>query len=199
MVRTGKRLFGRTGSSLPYRIAIEIDGVLANITAEPNAGLDSIQNFWESAVEAESGVVARLSDIASRRRWEIVFLANREASRGAPAQQQSQRWLESKGFTLPCVYVTSGSRGEIASALQLDLVIEARPESCENVVTESDAQTILIWPGERSALPATARRPEINIARSFGECLDMLNTVEASRPARNGWFAWIRRLFGSAA
>ena len=177
---------------MPRRIAIELDGVLA-----PDVGRDP--RPWESLNENEPGVIGRLAETASSQHWEIIFLTQHQRETSATEQMDAQQWLESNGFALPCVYITSGLRGEIASALHLDLVIASRPESCENVVTESNAQTILIWSGERGGLPANARRPEISIARSFSECLDILNKVDDFGPKGVGLFAWVRRLFGWAA
>ncbi len=89
-----------------------------NMTARQQRKLwhhvESIDNFWQTLNETEPGIVARLAAIATERRWEVIFLTKRPQSAGATAQLQSQRWLESKGFTLPSVYVVQGSRGRIA-------------------------------------------------------------------------------------
>lgn len=183
---------------MPRRIAIELDGVLAPAVSEADQA-GRTENFWETPGETEPGAVSRLAGIASDRRWEVIFLTTRTPSPGDIVQVQSQRWLEAKGFALPCVYVTPGSRGRIAAALHLDLVIDASPDNCVNVVTESDARAILVWSGDRNGLPADARRPEISIAKSFGECLDTLSVVDDVAPQNAGAFAWVRRLFGLKA
>ena len=184
--------------SLPRRIAIELDGVLARTVSEADQADQAgrSENFWETLSETEPNVVSRLAGITADRRWEVIFLTKRTPSAGDIVQVQSQRWLEAKGFALPCVYVTPGSRGRIASALHLDLVIDASPDNCVNVVTESDARAILVWPGDRAGLPPDARRPDISLAKSFGECLDMLAVVDDPSPRNAGVFAWLRRLFG---
>jgi hypothetical protein len=180
---------------MPKRVAIELDGVLVH--APPDPAMDGhSENFWETLGETEPNVVARLAGMAAERRWEVIFLANRPPSGGATVQVQSQRWLEAKGFALPCVFVAPGPRGRIASALHLDLVIDVTPKNCVNVVSESAARTILVWRGDRSTLPPDARRPEIDVARSFGECLDMLATVDDPSPRNAGVVTWLRRLFG---
>ena len=97
---------------------------------------------------------------------------------------------------MPCVYVTRGARGRIAAAMRLDLVIDATPDDCVDVVTESDARAILVWRDDRVSLPADARRPEINIAKSFDECLDLLAVVDDPSRRSDGFFARLRRLFG---
>ena len=92
------------------------------------------------------------------------------------------------------MYVAPGSRGRIASALHLDIVISGNPEDCAAVAAESAARTILVWPGERSALPADAR-PEFEVVKSVGECLDRLTTVDDRDSRKTGLLAWVRRLF----
>src|SRR5206468_7443475 len=119
-------------------------------------------------------VVARLAQTAAERRWEIVFLTKRPKTMGATSQVQSQRWLVSKGFPLPSVYVVQGSRGRIAAALDLDVVIDDRPENCLDVSIDSKARPILIWRDDAKALPAGARRMGIGVVRSVGDCLDVL-------------------------
>ena len=180
---------------MSLRIAIHIDGVLANPESEVLQA-ETIENFWESLNEIESGIVSRLAPIAEQRRWEIIFLTTRQPSLGAIPQIQSQRWLESKGFALPSVYVAPGPRGRIAAALGLDLVIDGSPEHCVDVVENSDARAILVWRGDRTALPVEARRPEINIVKSAGECLDMLTAVEEPDPEQAGFLARVKRMLG---
>src|SRR6476661_5484879 len=75
----------------------------------------------------------------------------------------SQRWLESKGFSLPSVFVVQGSRGRIADALGLDIVVDDRPENCLDVVVDSKARAILVWREDESLLPAAARRLGIGV------------------------------------
>ena len=111
-----------------------------NMTARQQRKLwshvESIENFWQTLEELEPGVIARLAAAAADRRWEMIFLTKRPETVGQTAQVQSQRWLESKGFPLPSVYVVQGSRGRIAAALGLDIVIDDRPENCLDVVVE---------------------------------------------------------------
>lgn len=145
--------------------------------------------------ETEPDVVSRLAGIATVRRWEVIFLTKDSTSNRATAQLDAQLWLESKGFALPSVFVAPGPRGPIAAALGLDLVIDISPENCVSVVSDSDARAILVSANSRSALPAEARRPEITLARSFSECLDLL-TARDEPALHAGRFAWIRRLFG---
>src|SRR5262249_13897754 len=106
------------------------------------AGID---NFWMSLGEVEPGAVARLSALAAQHRWDIIFLTQRPSSAGETTQVQSQRWLKAHGFDLPSVMVMRGSRGRVASALSLDVVLDDRPENCLDVIADSKAKPFLIW------------------------------------------------------
>ena len=111
--------------------------------------LSGLPDFWETLDEIESGAIKRLAALTEDRRWEVIFLTSRPPSDGSTVQRQSQRWLERHGFPLPSAYVVQGSRGLIAKALQIDLVIDDRPENCLDVVLESQAGAILVWRGHR--------------------------------------------------
>jgi hypothetical protein len=158
--------------------------------------VESIENFWETLAEIEPGVISRLSDIAIDRRWEIIFLTKRPETAGSTAQVQTQRWLESKGFVLPSVFVVQGSRGRIAAALGLDIVVDDRPENCLDVVVDSRARALLVWREEETQLPAAARRLGVGVIRSVGECLDILTQVDSAGPAQPGVLDRVMRLLG---
>jgi hypothetical protein len=142
--------------------------------------VESIDNFWQSLAELEPGVIQRLGAIAVERRWEVIFLTKRPPSAGSTTQLQTQRWLESKGFTLPSVYVVQGSRGRIAAALGLEIVVDDRPENCLDVVVDSKARAILIWRDAENQLPEAAKRLGIGVVHSVAECLDILTEVDTA-------------------
>ena len=108
--------------------------------------------------ETEPGIVARLAATATERRWDVIFLTSRPSSAGDTVQVQSQRWLQRLGFPLPALYVVSTSRGRIAHALELDVVVDDRPENCLDMAIDSKARAILIWRGAEGGVPASARR-----------------------------------------
>ena len=137
----------------------------------------TIEGFWETLKEIESGSVARLAVQARERRWEVVFLTKRPDSAGLTVQMQSQRWLEAHGFRLPSVFVVRGSRGRVAAALGLDVVVDDRPENCVHVVTDSHARAILLWRHDPKDVPIAARRPGIHVAKTFDECLAHLSKL----------------------
>jgi hypothetical protein len=157
----------------------------------------TVENFWETLEETEPGIVARLAKTAAERRWEIVFLTKRPKTMGATAQIQSQRWLVSKGFPLPSVYVVQGSRGRIAAALDLHVVLDDRPENCLDVSIESKARAILVWRDDQQALPAAARHIGIGVVRSVGDGLDVLTTLDKHNAQPDpGLLARVRKMLG---
>jgi hypothetical protein len=161
--------------------------------------INTIEDFWESLAEIEPGAIARLSTLAVARRWEVLFLTKRPDTAGATSQMQTQRWLEAKGFALPSVFVVQGSRGRIAASLDLDFVIDDRPENCLDVVTDSKARAILVWREDEKALPDAARRLGIGTVKSVAECLDILADADAPPHERPGVVDRVRRLLGLKA
>ena len=158
--------------------------------------IGSIESFWETLAEIEPGAVARVASVARERRWEVIFLTRRPDSAGATAQVQSQRWLEAKGFTLPSVYVVQGSRGRIAAALGLDIVVDDRPENCLDVVVDSKARAILVWREAEKLVPTAARRLGIGVVKSVGDCLDILTQVDSAPQEKPGVIDRVMRLLG---
>jgi hypothetical protein len=158
--------------------------------------VQSIENFWGTLQEIEPGVVRRLAQAATERRWEVLFLTKRPESAGPTAQVQTQRWLEAKGFPLPSVYVVQGSRGRIASALALDFVIDDRHENCLDVVVDSKARAVLVWREEQGQLPAAARRLGIGVVASVAECIEILKQADIDANGKPGMMERVMRLLG---
>jgi hypothetical protein len=158
--------------------------------------VQGIENFWETLAEIEPGTIARLAAIASERRWEVIFLTKRPRSAGATAQVQTQRWLEARGFTLPSVFVVQGSRGRIASALALDVVVDDRPENCLDVVVDSTARAVLVWRSATEQVPSAAQRLGIGVVKSVAECLDVLTEADRSTREAPGLMSRVKRALG---
>jgi hypothetical protein len=190
---------GETGEIDPESSA-EIPQIRLQLTSRQRRRLwhhvASIDNFWETLREIETGSIARLARCAAERRWDIIFLTKRPSSAGATAQVQTQRWLQSKGFLLPSVFVVQGSRGRIAASLALDFVIDDTPENCLDVVVDSRARAVLVWRDDERHLPGAARRLGIGVVKSVGECLDILAQVNASSAERPGMIDRVMRLLG---
>jgi hypothetical protein len=157
--------------------------------------VESIENFWLSLNEIEPGVIRRLASFATDRRWEIIFLTKRPQTVGVTAQLQTQRWLEAKGFSLPSVFVVQRSRGRIAEALGLDIVVDDRPENCLDVAVDSKARAILVWREDEAELPPNTRKLGIGVVKSVAECLDILVKVDTPSEPR-GMMDRVKRLLG---
>lgn len=152
-------------------------------------------DFWEQLKEIEHGAIARLAKLADERRWEILFITSRPVSAGRTVQRQSQRWLERNGFPLPSCYVVHGSRGRIAAALAIDVVIDDRPDNCLDIVLESKAGAILVWRGSASSVPGSAKRLGIAVVSTVAEALDALVVAESADDG-TGFLDRLRKLFG---
>jgi hypothetical protein len=158
--------------------------------------VSTLQNFWETLDEIEPGAVARLALIAADKRWEVIFLTRRPESAGATAQVQTQRWLASKGFCFPAVFVVHESRGRIARALGLDFVVDDRPENCLDVVADSKARAILVWRMNGTTPPAMAKRLGIGVVGTVAECLDILTQVDVPRDRKASLIDRVLRTLG---
>jgi hypothetical protein len=152
------------------------------------------ENFWETLKETEPGVVGRLAQLARERRWEVIFITQRPSSAGDITQLQTQRWLAAHGYELPSVYVIKGTRGKIADALSLDVVVDDRPENCLDVKLESRARAILVWNGDPADIPPNARKLGIEPVTGIGACLDLLTATPAAKP---GLLSKLKKLVGA--
>jgi hypothetical protein len=154
------------------------------------------ENFWETLEEIEPGALARLYELVQQRKWEIVFLTSRPETNGDTAQMQSHRWLKAKGFLSPSVLIVHGSRGKIAAALQIDVVVDDRVESCVDVAVDSQARPILVWRTSEGEVPKNARSLGIGAVASVSECMDLLETIDERNGAEPNLVDRLKRLFG---
>ena len=192
----------------PLRVAFDMDGVLADLTSalrRHSAALfgdtgdvsehrlmgrrrsllwdhvRSLENFWESLDEGTPGGVARLAALVAEKQWEVIFLTTRPATAGSPVQTQTQRWLMGHGFFCPSVFVVRRSRGAIAAALEIDVVVDDRPENCLDVVSESSARAILNWQRTTDVPGIALDRLRIEVVHGFNESLDRLVAIDSAR------------------
>jgi len=154
------------------------------------------ENFWETLDEIEPGALARLAALMRDRKWDVIFLTSRPETSGDSAQLQSHRWLVAHGFPSPSVFVVHTSRGKIAAALELDVIIDDRPENCLDVAIDSGARAILVWRGDEDKVPASARQLGIGAVNSIAECLDILEELDAVDTERSGMVDRLKRLLG---
>jgi len=95
-------------------------------------------------------------------------------------------------YETPSVFVVHGSRGKIASALAIDVLVDDRPENCLDVALESKARAILVCAAtkRRSIQRSTAR---IGSVASIRECLEILESLDRSEEEGLGLIDRLRR------
>lgn len=154
-----------------------------------------IENFWTTLGEIEAGSVARIAALRNDHRLEVMFLTQRPDTQGEITQLQTQRWLEAHGFELPSVFVLRGSRGVAAAALQMDVVVDDRPENCLEVATESKARPLLVWHDPIELLPPGVSRLGIEPVPSVAEALRRIEAMIDGAP-RSSFVSRVRNAIG---
>jgi hypothetical protein len=89
-----------------------------------------------------------------------------------------------------------GSRGRIAAALALDVVVDDRPENCLDIAVDSKARAILIWREGQNQLPAATERLGIGVVKTVAECLDILTELDSVSPEEPGVLNRVMRMLG---
>jgi hypothetical protein len=144
----------------------------------------AIQNtpdFWTTLKPLDEGAVRRIHALMVAHRWEVFFITQRPGTDGDTVQRQTQRWLVEQGFDLPSVLVIPGSRGAAAGALHLHYHVDDRAQNCIDVKAESSAHPLLIADLSDEITVASARTLGIGVARSIGDCLDILEQASLAR------------------
>ena len=133
-------------------------------------------------------------------------MTNRPASAGDSVQFQTQWWLERQGFYLPAVVTVPGSRGELANALRLDVLIDDLLRNCVDVVTGSAAKAILMLRDEGVTMKEHATNRGIGVVSTLAEALPVLEQLHDEIPKRRGrllrladWFMSAERRRDAAA
>jgi len=150
-------------------------------SAETWDAIRAIPDFWITLSPLEPGVIERLQVTATRHRWELFFVTQRPATRGDTVQRQTQRWLVQHGVDLPSVIVTRGSRGTLAGALHLDVLIDDTVQHCVDVIAESRATPFLVLREPDAATEGNAKRLGITVVRCVEECLVVLEELQRQR------------------
>ena len=141
----------------------------------------AIPNFWTTLSPLEPGGLERLAATAIRHRWELFFWTQRPATRGDTVQRQTQRWLVQQGVDLPSVIVTKGSRGVLARALHLDVLVDDTVQHCVDAIAESKATPFLVLRRPSPGTEATAKRLGIRVVPSVAACLVELDELQRQR------------------
>jgi hypothetical protein len=144
-------------------------------------------NWWVHLAPYEPAQIPRLYELTRRLRWEVVFMTRRPATAGDPVQFQSQWWLEQQGFYYPAVVTVPGSRGDLANALRLDVVVDDQLMNCIDVVAGSTAKAVFLM---RDALDAAAQEQGVSrgvgVVSSFEEAVDVLEHLHETVRERRG-------------
>jgi hypothetical protein len=157
--------------------------------------------WWTTLRPYEPAQIARLYTLARRHKWEVFFLTKRPFTEGDSVQLQTQSWLERHGYYLPAVLTVLGSRGELANALHLDLVVDDQQLNCVEVISASSAKALLMLrdPSLRQLRDYALSRG-IGVVASVEEALNVLEGLQEVLPQRRGrmmrlsdWFPSARR------
>jgi len=140
----------------------------------------STTDFWTTLTATEPDAIRQLRAAMIRYQWEVVFITQRPATAGDTVQRQTQRWLVQQGYDLPSVLVIAGSRGAAIQALRLTHHVDDSPQNCLDVKSDSKAWPILIVKRSDDQTARQARKLGMGIAASFGDCLEILESVSRS-------------------
>ena len=143
-------------------------------------------NWWLGLAPFEPAQIARLYQLARKHRWEVSFLTSRIPTSGDSVQFQSQAWLEAYGYYMPAVVTVPGSRGEIANALRLDLVVDDQLLNCLEVVGASQTKAILLLRVGDAALEQQATERGIGVTHQLDEVIEVMVQLQEFLPQNRG-------------
>jgi hypothetical protein len=180
------KILGREAIRRPSSPMPDLDAVSAADAQRVWEVITQVPNWWLSLAPYEPAQISRLYQLARRYRWEISFLTSRIPTAGDSVQFQSQAWLEAHGFYMPAVVTVPGSRGEIANALRLDLIVDDQFLNCLEVVGASQTKTILILRMGDDALEQQATERGIGVVHRLDEVVDVLLQLQDILPQKRG-------------
>ena len=176
---------------LGHALAEDVDGAKPAPLTQGDVGkvwahIARTPNWWLKVPPHEPSEIARLYTLARAARWEVFFLTKRPASAGDPVQFQTQWWLELQGFYLPAVLTVPGSRGELANAMRLDLVVDDQIVNCAEVIAAGPTRTLLMLRDPNPTLEAHATERGIGVVSSLTEALPAIERLQEALPMRIG-------------
>jgi hypothetical protein len=147
-------------------------------------------NWWLQLKAYEPEEIARLYALARQNAWEVFFVTKRPKSAGDTVLVQTQWWLERHGFYMPAVVTVPGSRGELANALRLDLVLDDQIDNCAEVISASSAKAVLMLRDSRQAdLRALATDRGVGVVPNLQEGLHVMQRLQEVLAQRKGRLA----------
>jgi hypothetical protein len=135
-------------------------------------------NWWMEIDAYESDQIARLYALTRAAGWEVFFLTKRPPSAGDSVQFQTQWWIERHGFYLPAVLTVPGSRGEVANALRLDLLVDDQLINCVEVVSASPTKAILMQRSPDTSEKEHATSRGIGVVSTLADALRVIERLQ---------------------
>lgn len=143
-------------------------------------------NWWMGVKAYEPSEIAELYAVSRTGKWEICFLTKRPPSAGDAVQFQTQWWLEQHGFYLPAVITVPGSRGELANALRLDLVIDDQFVNCAEVIGAGPTKALLMLRDDNPAMRKHAIDRGVGVVSSLAETMPILKQLHQVLRSQRG-------------
>jgi len=156
-------------------------------------------NWWLRVCPYEPGQIASLYELSRACRWEICFLTKRPASAGDAVQFQTQWWLEEQGFYLPAVMTVPGSRGDLANALRLDIVVDDQFVNCADVIGAGPAKALLMLRDPNDTVRQHAIDRGVGVVSSLAEMRPVLTRLHDALQNRRGRLLRLTDWFRPAA
>jgi hypothetical protein len=143
-------------------------------------------NWWMELDPYEPEQIARLYGLTRASGWEVFFMTKRPPSAGDSVQFQTQWWIERFGFYLPSVLTVPGSRGDVANALRLDLILDDQLINCVEVVSASPTKAILMQRAPDTAARDHAASRGIGVVSTMAEALGVIERLQELVPQKRG-------------
>jgi hypothetical protein len=154
-------------------------------------------NWWTHLRAYEPQQLVRLYELTRRWKWEVVFMTRRPSTEGDPVQFQTQWWIEQHGFYYPAVVTVPGSRGELANALRLDVIVDDQLLNCVDVVGGSTAKALLLLRDARDrATEEHAISRGIGVVSTLEEAIDVISHMHEAVGERRGRLQRLSDWFG---
>lgn len=143
-------------------------------------------NWWMEIEAYEPEQIARLYGLTRAAGWEVFFLTKRPPSAGDSVQFQTQWWIERFGFYLPSVLTVPGSRGDVANALRLDLIVDDQLINCVEVVSASTTKAILMQRAPDAVERDHATSRGIGVVSTVADALGVIERLQEVLAGRRG-------------
>ena len=141
-------------------------------------------NWWMEIDAYEPEQIARLYGLTRAAGWEVFFMTKRPPSAGDSVQFQTQWWIERFGFYLPSVLTVPGSRGDVANALRLDLIVDDQLINCVEVVSASPAKAILMQRTPDAAARDHAMGRGIGVVATLADAIGVIERLQDLVPQK---------------